>query len=112
MFNAVRNLIAAGVTLLLVLAGSSSLSGSDVAGATNSHTYTHASLIAALSKIHDWNALGLFGTHTLDINNRKTIVSGVGNCQWTTKFVGKTFHLVPGADPICGTVIPGVTVSP
>ena len=73
---------------------------------------THASLIAALSKIHDWNALGLFGTHTLDINNRKTIVSGVGNCQWTTKFVGKTFHLVPGADPICGTVIPGVTVSP
>ena len=40
MFTAVRNLIAAGVTLLLVVAGSSSLSGSDVAGATNSHTYT------------------------------------------------------------------------
>jgi hypothetical protein len=25
---------------------------------------------------------------------------------------GSTFQLVPGADPICGTVISGVTVAP
>jgi hypothetical protein len=27
-----------------------------------------------------------------------------------TKLVGTNFQLVPGADPLCGTVIPGETV--
>jgi branched-chain amino acid transport system substrate-binding protein len=34
------------------------------------------------------------------------------NCQWMTKLSGSTFQLVPGADPICGRLIPGLTVSP
>jgi branched-chain amino acid transport system substrate-binding protein len=33
------------------------------------------------------------------------------NCVWVTKLSGSTFELVPGADPICGTLVPGVTVS-
>jgi branched-chain amino acid transport system substrate-binding protein len=73
---------------------------------------TKAALISALSTIHDFNALGLYGDHKLDINDRKNIASGVDNCTWMTKLSGSTFALVPGADPICGTVIPGVTVSP
>jgi ABC-type branched-subunit amino acid transport system substrate-binding protein len=71
---------------------------------------TQASLIAALSNIHDWDALGLVGTHKMDINNRSA--AGMTNCVWITKLSGNTFQLVPGADPICGTLVPGETVSP
>ena len=73
---------------------------------------TRASLISALSGIHDFTALGLYGSHHLDINDRQHIAGGVDNCSWITKLSGSSFQLVPGADPICGTVVPGVTVSP
>jgi branched-chain amino acid transport system substrate-binding protein len=73
---------------------------------------SQAALINALSGIHDWDALGLFGTHRLDINDRENIVYGVDNCYWVTKLVGNKFQLVAGADPICGQTLPGVTVSP
>ncbi len=71
-----------------------------------------ASLITALSGIHNFDGLGLYGGHTVDINDRDNIVGGAGNCQWVTKLSGTTFTPVPGADPVCGTVIPGKTVSP
>ena len=71
---------------------------------------TQASLITALSNVHDWDAEGLLGSHHIDINNRA--VSGMTNCVWITKLVGSAFQLVPGADPICGHLVPGVTVSP
>ena len=70
-----------------------------------------AALIAALSNIHDWNGLGLFGSHTLDLSDRSNVVSGVDNCLWVTKLVGKNFELVKGATPICGATIQGATVS-
>ncbi|ADP82213.1 ABC transporter substrate-binding protein [Pseudofrankia inefficax] len=70
-----------------------------------------ATLTTALSKVHDWDALGLFGGRRLDINDRETLIGGVDNCTWITQFKGTTFHLVPGADPICGTAVNGVTVS-
>ncbi|MBL7487239.1 ABC transporter substrate-binding protein [Frankia sp. AgB1.9] len=73
---------------------------------------TQASLITAFSNIHDFTALGLFGSHKLDINDRDNIVLGADNCVWVTKLEGSSFKLVPGADPVCGTVIPGKTVSP
>ncbi len=73
---------------------------------------TQASLIASLSAIHDFNAGGLYGTHKLDVNDRQNIVFGVDNCFWATRLEGNSFHLVPGADPICGQTIPGRTVSP
>jgi hypothetical protein len=71
-----------------------------------------AAVIASLENIHDWDALGLWGTHKLDINDRENIVGGADNCTWATKLVGEKFQLVKGADPICGKVLEGVTVSP
>jgi ABC-type branched-subunit amino acid transport system substrate-binding protein len=71
---------------------------------------SQASLITALSSIHDWDAEGLVGTHHIDINNRTT--SGMTNCVWVTELSGSTFQLVPGADPICGHLVPGETVTP
>ena len=79
--------------------------------ATSGNTAS-AGLISAMSGIHDWDALGLFGSHTLDLNDRTNIVSGADNCLWVTKLQGKEFKLVSGADPICGDVLKGVTVSP
>ncbi|HVM65111.1 MAG TPA: ABC transporter substrate-binding protein [Acidimicrobiales bacterium] len=73
---------------------------------------TKAALISALSNIHDFSALGLWGGRKLDINDRQNIASGVDNCSWVTKLSGNSFQLVTGADPICGTVIPGVSESP
>jgi ABC-type branched-subunit amino acid transport system substrate-binding protein len=72
---------------------------------------TQASLISSLSAIHAFTATGLFGSHTLDINDRTGIVSGVDNCAYVAKLSGSKFQLVPGLDPICGTVVPGETVS-
>ncbi len=71
-----------------------------------------AAIIAGLSSIHDFTGLGLYGSHHLDVNDRTTIAYGVDNCLWITKLEGSVFKTVPGADPICGTVIPGRTVSP
>jgi ABC-type branched-subunit amino acid transport system substrate-binding protein len=67
-------------------------------------------LIATLSKIRTFTAGGLFGDHPLDPNDR--VNNGDGNCTWTTKLVGDEFHLVKGADPMCGEILPGKTVSP
>jgi ABC-type branched-subunit amino acid transport system substrate-binding protein len=71
---------------------------------------TQASLITALSAIHSFNADGLFGAHPIDINDRTG--ASADNCTWVTELSGSTFKLVPGADPVCGKVIPGATVSP
>jgi ABC-type branched-subunit amino acid transport system substrate-binding protein len=73
---------------------------------------TRAALISALSGITSFNAAGLYGTHSLDMGDRSTAAVGVDNCYWITKLSGSTFQLVPGADPICGSVIAGKTVSP
>ncbi len=77
------------------------------AGSTRS-----AALISALSNIHDWDALGLFGSHKLDLSNRSGYATGVDNCIWVTKLKGKAYEPVEGALPICGTLLPGVTVAP
>ncbi len=82
--------------------------GLDAAGANPSK----AALISALSGIHHYDAAGLLGTHSLDMSQRGGEVVGVDNCEWMTKLSGSTFQLVQGADPICGTIVPGKTVSP
>ncbi|WP_232425451.1 ABC transporter substrate-binding protein [Pseudofrankia inefficax] len=71
---------------------------------------TQASLLSALSAVHDFDALGLFGGQKVDINNRANLGFGVHNCLYFVKLVGKTFKMVSGADPLCGDVIPGLTV--
>jgi branched-chain amino acid transport system substrate-binding protein len=72
---------------------------------------SHPALISALSGIKGFNAAGLLGTHSFDMSQRTGFVTGVDNCVWITKLTGSTFQLVPGADPICGTIVPGKTVS-
>lgn len=72
---------------------------------------TQGSLVAALSGIHNWTAMGLFGGRSLDINNRAAASGSAANCLWIVKLSGNGFALVPGADPICGPPT-GQTVSP
>jgi len=81
--------------------------------AAGSHP-TSSSLLTALSNVHNWNYLGLWGGKTLDINNRNDTqnVDGPGNCTYVVKYSGTSFQLVPGADPICGPVIPGLNETP
>jgi ABC-type branched-subunit amino acid transport system substrate-binding protein len=75
---------------------------------------TQSSLLSALSKVHTWNYLGLWGGKSLNINDRSNTAEadGPGNCTYMVKYVGKAFKLVPGADPICGPIIPGLNETP
>jgi ABC-type branched-subunit amino acid transport system substrate-binding protein len=70
-----------------------------------------AGIQTALEGIHDWDALGLFGGRTIDINDRASNPGGTDACMWAAKLVGTEFHAVAGADPLCGKVIPGLRVS-
>jgi len=72
---------------------------------------TASQLISALASIKAFNAAGLLGSHTLDMSDRTGLVGGPGNCYYMTKAVNGAFVTVANADPICGTVIPGKTVS-
>jgi branched-chain amino acid transport system substrate-binding protein len=73
---------------------------------------TQAQVINAMLRIRDWNAAGLFGSHSIGFAmDQRGLGSGADNCLWVTRFSGTTFHLVPGADPICGKIIPGKTVA-
>lgn len=71
---------------------------------------TAPAILTALSGIHSWDGLGLFGGRKIDINDRAANPGGVDNCAWVTKFEKDSFVLVKNADPICGTVIQGVTI--
>jgi branched-chain amino acid transport system substrate-binding protein len=73
---------------------------------------THASLIRGLSGVRNFDAAGLLDGHTVDFGSRAANSLGPDNCLYMTKLVGSTFQLVPGADPICGAIVPGMTVSP
>ena len=69
---------------------------------------TQSSLIKSLSHITDWQAAGLWGGHfSVDWGQRPP---GPTECIWMTKLSGSTFHLIAGADPVCGKVIPGKSV--
>jgi ABC-type branched-subunit amino acid transport system substrate-binding protein len=69
-----------------------------------------AAIITALNGVTGFDAWGLFGTHTLSMADRAASATGVDSCLWMAKLSGSGFVLVPGADPICGSVIPGKTV--
>jgi branched-chain amino acid transport system substrate-binding protein len=73
---------------------------------------TQAGFINAMSGITDYNAAGLFGDHSISFAlSARGQTIGADNCEWITQFSGSTFHLVPGADPVCGSLVPGKTVS-
>ena len=69
-----------------------------------------AAIISALNGVTGFNAWGLFGTHSLSMADRAASATGVDSCLWMAKLSGQSFTLVSGADPICGSVIPGKNV--
>jgi branched-chain amino acid transport system substrate-binding protein len=73
---------------------------------------TQASLINAMLGIRSYNAAGLYGNQSIGFAmDQRGQVAGADNCIWLVQYSGSTFHLVAGADPICGTDVPGKTVS-
>ena len=71
---------------------------------------SQSALVKALSGITSFNAAGLLGNHPINLSQRVGS-QGPDNCGWYTKYSGSTFQLVAGAEPLCGTVVPGKRVS-
>jgi len=69
---------------------------------------TSTAIITSLSHITDYTAEGLWGGH--QSVNWSTRPMASKSCYWMTKFSGSTFHLISGADPVCGYIIPGKSV--
>jgi ABC-type branched-subunit amino acid transport system substrate-binding protein len=78
------------------------------AGGTNQ---TQAQLINTMLNLKGFDGRGLWGGHKLSfaMADRGTI-SSVDNCIWFEQYMGTEFIPVQGFSPICGSVIPGVTV--
>lgn len=72
---------------------------------------TKSSIMTALTGIHDYDGLGLWGGRTSDPNDRTNTIAGVDNCLWFVKLVGTSFQVVKGAAPLCGQEVKGVSVS-
>lgn len=70
---------------------------------------TQASVIRTLNGLNDYSAAGLLGSQTLNVGARTPVPSGVNNCLWFTKLRGTAFELVPGAEPLCGTLVKSIT---
>lgn len=73
---------------------------------------TSAQLISALGKVKNYSGAGLLGTHGFNLSQRSGFVTGPSNCFYVTRYSSGKFLLVPGADPICGSIIKGETVAP
>jgi branched-chain amino acid transport system substrate-binding protein len=74
---------------------------------------TPASFMNAMLGIRSYDGAGLYGSHTVGfaMNQRGSGTAGADNCLWLVQWSGSSFHLIAGGEPICGTVIPGKTVS-
>jgi branched-chain amino acid transport system substrate-binding protein len=71
---------------------------------------TQASFISAVGHIQNYKAAGLLGNLHINYLNRAPDGVAVQNCIFVTKLEGSAFHLVPGADPDCGSIVPGKRV--
>ncbi len=71
---------------------------------------TPQKLITALAGVKNFNAAGLLGSHSFDLNDRAGTAIGIGACEYVTRLSGSNFDLVKGADPICGKQIAGKSV--
>lgn len=69
---------------------------------------TQASLITALNGIKSYNAAGLLGDISLNVGARTPVPAGVDNCLWFDRESGSSYQLVPGAEPVCGTLVPSI----
>jgi branched-chain amino acid transport system substrate-binding protein len=73
---------------------------------------TQESFINAMLSIRSYNPGGLYGNQSIGFAmDQRGQAAGVNNCFWITRYEGNTFQLVPGMDPLCGTIIPGKSVS-
>ena len=68
-------------------------------------TATQASLTSSMANIHSFSAGGLTSAGYPIVNNGTGIPAGTTECLYITQFSGTAFHLVAGADPICGKVL-------
>ena len=72
---------------------------------------TQASLINAMLGITNFDPAGLWGGRTTSFALAgRGETAGGDNCTWITQYKGTSFHLVPGLDPQCGTLVPGKSV--
>ena len=71
---------------------------------------TPQKLITVLAGVKNFNAAGLLGSHSFDLNDRAGTAIGIGACEYVTRLSGSNFDLVKGADPICGKQIAGKSV--
>jgi branched-chain amino acid transport system substrate-binding protein len=73
---------------------------------------TQSSLVDALLGMKTFDGGGLYGGHSVGFSlDRRGNESGPDNCWFITRYEGSTFQLVPGMDPLCGGVLPGMKVS-
>jgi branched-chain amino acid transport system substrate-binding protein len=72
---------------------------------------SHAGIIKGLSTVTSFDAGGLTADHPVNPSTHNS-TDGAQLCAWVVKLVGDTFELVKDADPVCGEIIPGKTVSP
>jgi branched-chain amino acid transport system substrate-binding protein len=73
---------------------------------------TQQSFMNAMLSIRSYNPGGLYGDQTVGFAmDQRGKTAGVNNCFWITRYEGTSFQLVPGMDPLCGSIIPGKTVS-
>jgi branched-chain amino acid transport system substrate-binding protein len=65
---------------------------------------TASSFISGLRKVSDYVAGGLYAK-SIDFSQFGNLGAGVGpgNCVYISKLEGKTFQVIPGANPVCGT---------
>jgi ABC-type branched-subunit amino acid transport system substrate-binding protein len=68
---------------------------------------TQASFIKTMLGITHYTATGLAGGHTVSFGMAgRGEVEGADNCAWVTRYSGSSFHLITGAEPLCGKLIP------
>ena len=67
---------------------------------------TQASLMTALNQVTGFDAWGLLGSHTITPSDRQGTPIGPDGCGYYTRLSGTNFELVPGADPLCGKLLP------
>jgi branched-chain amino acid transport system substrate-binding protein len=68
---------------------------------------SQAAFISALRTVHDFDAAGLLGPHTVDLASQATLADGPDGCLYFTRLSRAHFELVHGADPLCGPELPG-----
>ncbi len=68
---------------------------------------TQAQFINAMLGIRSFDAAGLYGSHPIGFAMDQRGNGTTTNCTYVVQWSGSSFHVVQGAQPICGTLVPG-----